>query len=198
MKIPRCLGHETIVKEYSKVAFRETFEEPDGNLTTFLLFGATKIPVVVFALTDGHVIALKQYRYGANFIGFELPGGVVEHDKSKEETVMDELQQETGFIADLSKIASLHQHGIWFEPAALRTRFFPYFVRDCKRDVTIHANSEVGEHVQLELIQIEEWYSMLREGEIRDAKTYCISLLAIQNLLDDEKKSALKGLKLWP
>src|SRR5262245_57019096 len=146
MKKPRCLGHEPIVEDHGKLAFRETFEEPDGNITEWLLFGATKVPVIVFPLTGrGEVVVLKQLRYGANGTGYELPGGVVDDKGSYIHTVIKELSEEAGYTCLPGQVRPLHRRGIWFEPASLRTRYFPFIARNCTKSEPLKTR-EVGEH----------------------------------------------------
>src|SRR5262245_52742757 len=118
---PKRLGCTKILEEHGKVVFREIFEGPWGKLTEWLLFGSTKVPVVVFPLDENdHVIALRHFRYGAGEEVWELPGGSIEGNQTPKEAVRKELQQEARhtvrkkYIRELLRIRSVSL-GIWFD-----------------------------------------------------------------------------------
>src|SRR5687768_12906538 len=95
-ELPQLVATTQIVCEYGKLVFRDSFREPSGKTSEWLLFGATKTPVVVFPITSGgSVIALRHFRYGANTMVLELPGGSIEAGNDAEGTVISELSEET-------------------------------------------------------------------------------------------------------
>ena len=100
-----------------------------------LLFGSTKVPVIVFPLNEGQqVIALRHFRYGAGEEVLELPGGAIEKEKTPKQTVVSELKEEAGYNVTEANVKELSipdspNRGIWFDPAAVRVRFLPFFAK---------------------------------------------------------------------
>lgn len=197
-QLPKRLGHKKLHEEHGKVVFRETYEEPYGNLTEWLLFGATKVPVVVFPLSqDGRVIVLRHFRYGAGDEVWELPGGGIERKQTPKQAVIDELKQEAEHEvgeSDIVDISGSSGAGIWFDPASCKVRFLPFFANNCKPCGSTH--SEEGEHLEWRYWSVEEWFSKLVSGEIRDAKSFAVSILALKAFDPVIRMQAAKGLQL--
>lgn len=192
--VPIRLGHTKVVEEHGKIAFKETFQEPLGNLTEWLLFGSTKVPVIVFAITEKDVIVLEHFRYGAGTTLLELPGGNIENGKTAEFTVSEELGQETGFKAGVvRRLLDSPTDGMWFEPASLRTKYVPFIATSCSEQADLR-KPESGENINRRLFSIETWYRMLAHGEVRDSKSYAVSILALGFLENGIRELAMKGL----
>lgn len=178
---PILRSHFPIVREFGKKAFREVYEEPNGELSEWLLFGADgPPPVVVFALTsDKKVIALEHFRYGARATILELPGGGVDKNETPSDAACRELREETGYKA--SSAEKLSDKPIWFDPASFRVRYQPMFINDCApptEDVGSSA-AQPGEHVRVTTYELQQWFRLILNGEIVDSKSIAVSMLAI-------------------
>jgi ADP-ribose pyrophosphatase len=95
------------------------------------LFEAKDKPVIVFPLTENkEVVAVKHFRYGANCVVLEVPGGNVEGKMTRKETAKKELLQETGYTSD--NIIPVGPE-TWFDPASFRVHFFPMLASNCRK-----------------------------------------------------------------
>lgn len=133
------------------------------------------VPSIVFPITEkGEVIAVKQFRYGANRLILELPGGCPENNESFEETAKKELLQETGYQAE--EIIRLSKP-LWFEPTACLNPYMPLLAINCKKIKELQLDET--EILEVSVIPLEKWFSKIFSGEISDSKSIATTLLAL-------------------
>lgn len=129
----------------------------------------------VFALTaDDRVVLVRQYKHGVRDVILELPGGFVEHGEDPLQAALRELQEETGYSAELRQVAA--------------------FVHDSTRTPTIEhvymgrvaalgePHPEETEDIEVVLVPAAELPALIATGEIRAMSTvaaalYCLPLL---------------------
>lgn len=131
--------------------------------------------VKIFAVTgDRQVIFVRQYKHGAAKVILELPAGFVEYDEGPAEAAVRELREETGYAAELRKIAEWN-----VDPTRTPTIEHLYFgqaqkVGDQQLDQT--------EDIEVVLIPAAEILPMISRGDIAAmssvaAALYCLPLL---------------------
>jgi ADP-ribose pyrophosphatase len=189
---------EVLADEYGKKVFREYFEKPAGGEYGWLLMESACDSVMLFPLDEnGRVIALATYRYGADDVLWELPGGGIKHGQTAVEAARDELSEEAGYSAG-SIVAlgaeSAPTGGFWFDPATMRARFLPFLAIDCTKDDAVH-ESELGEHVAPQMFSIGDWYRGLILGKVNDCKSIAVSFLALPSLDPTLRQEALAVLQ---
>ena len=178
---PRAGEKRTVVRKYGKHIFFQDFTMPgSGTASDFLLFEASTIPSIVFPVTsEGHVIVIRQFRYGANEFVLELPGGCpVAPGTDAAETFRRELAEETGYVP--RSFLKLVGSPLWFEPASSRVQYNAFLALDCIK--TREPEPDPNEVLQVELYELPIWAMMLTNGSICDDKTIAVSLLALSAL----------------
>lgn len=127
MKRPELLEQSEVFRKFGKSFLRRDFKLPDGKVIDYYCFGG-EIAVIIFHLTkNNEVVAIRQFRYGANEVLIEVPGGV-RGRLSSEEAMKKELAEETGYVA--KEIHTLAGGSVWFEPAAVTV---PFCTSSCNR-----------------------------------------------------------------
>lgn len=185
---PQVMSVNVLLNKFKKVVVEKNFLLPNGITTQYIVWGGTKVPSIIFPvvlLESGiHVLALHQFRYGANEFVIEIPGGNPKGDEAFEEVTRLELLEETGYQAD--KIVRLDRGApIWFEPSACFTVFIPVLALGCKKVADPQPDQE--EVLEVLVIPLPEWKEMIADGRIRDAKTIAVTYLALPFL--ENKKS---------
>ena len=179
MKAPKLLSEEVVLSKFGKEVVSRKYQI-NGKAEEFICWGGAKknkkiSPTMIFAITvDQEVIAVKQFRYGANQFLIEIPGGCPKADESSKEVAQAELLEETGYQAEnLIEI-------LWdfpFEPAACFTSYNVVIALRCKK--VAEPKLDPTELLEPLVISLPKWFEMIRQGEIKDTKTLALTLIAL-------------------
>ena len=165
--------------KFGKTIIERHFRMPDGKVFQILCVDDSGIvPVIIFPLTSKQTILLvHQFRFGINRSVYELPGGCPKPGQSWEDTANAELLEEIG-----AKASSLEIIGnpIPFNPALENNRAVPVLAKGCQI-IKSQCLDETESGTVLE-VTIPQFRSMVKLGEIVDAKTIAISYLALDQL----------------
>ena len=177
MERPVLLGEEILLEKYGKQAIMRKYDLCEGQVEDFFVFGG-KVSAIIFPLTQNkEVIAVRQFRYGANEFILELPGGCLD-GKLLSPTVREELLEEVGYEPREALSLGLP---IFFDPASFTVDFFPVLALGCKKSESGHAR-ESTEIMETVLIPLPDWVEMAKRGGIRDSKTLAVTFLALSYL----------------
>ncbi len=177
MRLPEAGEIRTLLERWGKRIFQQTYTFPDGRKDDFLIFGTTKNvrPVIVFPLTaNKEVIAVRQFRIGANALVLELPGGNPKPGQTAEDVLRAELVEETGYRP--GEIVPFNQKQMWFEPASMRVSYVPFLALNCVFEK--EPTPEQNEVIEVVKIPYETWIELIRSGGVKDDKTIAITFLA--------------------
>jgi len=175
MDIPKLVEERVSRKQWGKQILERKFQLPGGEVIDYFNWGGTVIPSIIFPVTeDMKVVALKQFRYGANKILVEIPGGCPYEGETTEEIARKELLEETGFTA--SKFVKLGSP-IWFEPANCITPYAPVLALGCRK--IGEPKLDKTEFAEVVIYRLPVWADKIRSGEIRDSKTIAVTFLAM-------------------
>lgn len=129
--------------------------------------------VAVIPVIDKNRIALiKQYRHPFKTMLIEVPAGRLNPGEDPVKAALRELKEETGYIAEqLDFICCMYA-----SPAIFDEKIFVYKATGLTASTT---DFDEGEDIETFIVTLQEARSMIKDGQIRDAKT----IIAIQSLL---------------
>ena len=117
------------------------------------------------------VTLLRQYRYAANGVVWEVPAGKLDPGESPESCARRELEEETGLRA-----GRLEALGSIFTTPGFTDEVIHLFVgRELSPGEPRHG---ANEFIELREVPLDRALEMIERGEIRDAKTICALCLA--------------------
>lgn len=161
----------------------QRLEDPRTHkVENFYYFSTTKYSCLILPLTEENdVLAIRQYRHGADRILLELPGGNPSNpEQTLEEVAEEELLEETsGYKAE--KLVKLNSEPLWFDPANFATPFHAFLAVNC-RQTKERRKLDQGEYLELTKIPLNTWLSMCANGEIIDIKSVVVTFLALKHL----------------
>ena len=170
---------EEVLRKWGKKVFYQNFTLPYGAPHRFLALEGTTVPAIILAITsDQQVIAVRQFRYGANAFVLELPGGCPDREgEPPEETLRKELRQETGYEpGKVVEVGGL----MWFEPASVRARYRAFLATGCH--YVGEPEPDEAEVMQVELYPLQAWVVMIGDGTLKDDKTIAVTTRGLFHL----------------
>lgn len=135
----------------------------------------------VFALLPNNlVVTAIEYKHGVEEVIIGLPAGVAKSGENMEEVVRRELLEETGFMA--KKIIPLGdpQKGIAVSTRKATTCCFGFLAYDAKK--VKEPELDEDEDIEVGLVKLDQWLSMIERGIVRDASAVTTTFLALHAL----------------
>lgn len=174
-----------IAESYGKTFLRQWFVNFENNdRIDFSLFGFSKNlwPTIVLPISrDLRVIAIKQFRPGAEKMVLEIPGGgpdLRHGDDSPIAVGYRELIEETGYEPD--KIIQLSDH-VFFDPSSSVAKYYPCLALGCH--LIGKQNLDDSEQIEVVTFSLNEWLSMTLSGQVVDGKSVLITYMALPHIL---------------
>lgn len=153
----------------TKVGWRsivtKTFKLPDGQKTTFDIFGDDGVHhTSIVALTPDHkVIIAEQFRQGPEKVMMDLPGGTVDSGEDPDDGVAHELLEETCYVA--KRIEKL---GSYNKDAYMNATWHYYLAWDCELKAK-EQDVLWDELINTRLISIKELIETARKGQMTES-----------------------------
>lgn len=169
--IYRNLVHGSIRKEKCLLPNGTTIEE----------YYISEFPNWVNAIVltrDARLVLVRQYRHGAREFFLEIPGGTVEQNEDPVESIIREVQEETGYSTEQSPI---FLGSFYPNPAVTTNRVFSYLFLDAEQ--TSATSLDETEELEIELVAMEEMDQWVKEDRIHHLFTVSAYLLA-KNILN--------------
>jgi ADP-ribose pyrophosphatase len=143
---------------------RDVVELPDGTRTTRELIEHNGGVGVLAITDDGHILMVRQYRYGIGRESLEIPAGKLEKGESPRLCGIRELEEETGHIA-----GEFLDFGSMDPTPAYDSEVISLFLA---RKLTPTAQRlDPGELLSVERVPFDEALALCLNGGITDAKT---------------------------
>ncbi len=120
--------------------------------------------VIVPVTNEGKIILVKQWRRAIQEILLELPAGTLEEGEPVDVCAQRELQEETGFRA--REIIAL---GGFYSAPGFCTEYLYLFLARGLEEAPLDADDD--EAIDLVYVGLDEFWQMVAEGKIHDAKT---------------------------
>lgn len=122
--------------------------------------GVTAVPV----LDDGRLLLIRQFRYPIQKYIFELPAGKLDSNQPPLETMMRELEEETGYRAGTMD----YECSFYTSPGISNEVIHLYTARNL---TPVLQHLEEGEHITVIANTLAECLQKFQAGQITDGKT---------------------------
>ncbi|WP_205314288.1 NUDIX hydrolase [Pedobacter namyangjuensis] len=158
------LASKYLVKERWATLRVDTCKLPNGAVKDDYYVLEYPNWVNAVALTkENQLILVRQYRFAAEIISLEVPGGVIDDGEDPETAIVRELIEETGYTFEsCEQIAVLYPN-----PATSTNKTFTYLL---KGGVKTH-EQHLDEHeiLNVELYSIDEVKQLLKDNKIEQS-----------------------------
>lgn len=173
----RCISSSYVVdSKYLRIR-KDSIELPSGAILPEYYVRESEGYVMIFALTEqSQVVLVRQYRYGCDRVGLELPAGMLEPGEDPADCAKRELLEETGYrVEELSPLGDF-----LVEPVRSNARAFIYMGRGAR--LVRAPQPEATEHIEVEVAPLDEFAAMLGDGSIDNLATLATGYRAFQVL----------------
>ena len=148
---------------------RDTVRFPDGSTGEMDMVrhpGASAVVPFLSDLSsdDPQMLLLRQYRYAAEQYLYEVPAGRLDPGESPSDCAIRELREETG--CDAASVEYLFT--MFTTPGFTDERIHVFLATGLSRGSTSH---EADEFMTVETVTLSNALRLIKEGEIKDAKT---------------------------
>lgn len=158
------LARKKIYSGYSYDVVVDRVMWPNGRTYSRDLIVHGGISVIVPFLDKDHLILLRQYRYGAQDILWEIPAGTIGKEESPLACAKREIAEETGYRASRwKKIAS------FFASPGFNTEEIHAFEAHGLSEGKL--SLEEDEVLETRIVSLKETVRLIKSRQIRDAKS---------------------------
>lgn len=144
-------------------AKREVIEHPGG--------------VSILAITDDNkILMVEQFRAGPRVVTLEVPAGKLEYGEDPRICGLRELTEETGYKANTFELVG----SFYLTPGYTNELIYIYLAKDLVYD---KVNPDEDEFLNIKAYDYDKLLQMVKNNEIKDAKTVISILFAREYIL---------------
>jgi len=148
-----------------------------GEIYEFQVVNTPDWVTVIAVTTENEMILVNQFRHGSGELSLEPPGGLVKPGQDPEQSAREELEEETGYLAEeFQLLGSLDPF-----PAIFNNKFYVYFAGNARP--VGKPNPDETEEIETVLVPIERVREYIRSGKISCA----VMIGALHLFFDGEK-----------
>lgn len=143
--------------------FENDYNLPNGKEVKNYYHLARPNYVLIIAIDkDNNIIVERNYRRGVDDFVYELPAGWLEEKETPDETARRELEEETGYIAEVKTLGEIYPQPSFSSMIA--------YVALAKINSSLRKEQKLDhdEHIKYELISLRLVKQMIAEGTIKD------------------------------
>ena len=155
---------------------RDRVRLPNGNITQLDIVEHVGAVTLIPIDEEGRVLFVRQYRHAAGEHLLELPAGTLEVGEPPIECARREVREETGMAAD-----TLEKVGEFFLAPGYSTEYMYIYLATGLRPDPLPGDQD--EFLSLVPLEVEQVYELIRNGEIRDAKSIAAMMLMRARLM---------------
>lgn len=142
-----------------------------GTERDFVCLSAPDWVNVVAVTTDGHIVLVRQFRYGINDLSLEVPGGVIEAGEDPVAAGVRELAEETGYAGGTARLlGTVHPN-----PAIQNNRFHAVLVEGVTRSQALAWDPD--EELEILTAPVADVLAWARTGRITHSLCLCALFL---------------------
>ena len=162
-RIGRTLIHNGAIVDI----YQDRMQLPDGSEENFDFIKHKGAAAVIPVLDDGRIIMVKQYRNAIDQYTLEIPaGGLNGADEPTKVAAHRELEEETGYYADMEDVTFLLS--LYTTVAFCNEKIDIYVARNLRKTCQ-HLDDD--EFIDVGIYTVDELADMVIAGKIVDAKT---------------------------
>jgi ADP-ribose pyrophosphatase len=162
------LGETTRVQTRVLDLLSARFRHPVRDIERdFVVIGAPDWCNVIAVTPEGHLVLVRQFRYGINEFSLEIPGGMIDAGEDPVTAAVRELREETGFVGtDARVLASVHPN-----PAIQNNRCHFVLVENAK--LTAPLGWDHDEEIEVTTMPVDDVFACARAGKITHSLVLC-------------------------
>lgn len=165
---------------HGKCFISQDYRNPKtGGIEEWGIFSSDSHSSVILPISpDKKVIAIKQFRHGANEIIIELPSGNIDNEESPIQAAERELLEETGYQAE--QIIPLSSQEILIEQAGYSTNYFGFLGLGCTWKTK--PKLDESEDIEVVLMDLEDWICSMFNSPVKSNSNLALTFLALPHL----------------
>lgn len=158
------LSSKYLVKERWATLRVDTCQLPNGMVKDdYYVLEYPNWANAVAVTCEGKILMVRQYRFAAEIVSLEVPGGVIDEGEDAETAIKRELREETGYTFDTCElIATLYPN-----PATSTNRTYTYLLTGGIKTHDQHLDEH--EILNVEAYSIDEIKQQLADNKIDQA-----------------------------
>ncbi len=149
-----------------------------GQVHEFQVLTSPDWVAVIAVTAKDEVVMVRQYRHGSAELSLEPVGGLVKEGQTPEQSAVEELAEETGYVAPTMELLG------WMHPmpALFTNRFYVFLAADATPTGCL--NPDETEEIETVLVPVSEIRDYIRTGKIR-----CSVMIAALHLFLDAREN---------